>query len=337
MTSIPIPIVAAMMLIMLAAMNHHQLSETSSGKLFMAVIYTYALSMLVIGLRWSLDAVSLMRFAAAFAIASTALLYLSFRSLGCQPALRIKRDWPHVIPLVIIVMIGFLSPQWTDLLLIITKVVYALLLLRLAKNSPVSLQLARLDWLSNTERALWIAAIMLLASAVVDVAIAIDFAFNNGRFAASIVGMVNLLGVLILGVVAVLAGSGSVDQETAPIEQSAQSPPESTLEDRALLDQLNTLLIEQQLYSDPNLNLQKLARKIGHPPRTISRAINQLTEQNVSQWVNSARINAACILLKNDKLSVTEAMMEAGFSTKSNFNREFRRVTGLSPSEWRRK
>jgi AraC-like DNA-binding protein len=28
-------------------------------------------------------------------------------------------------------------------------------------------------------------------------------------------------------------------------------------------------------------------------------------------------------------------MLEAGFSTKSNFNREFRRVTGTSPAQWR--
>ncbi|MBB5533605.1 AraC-like DNA-binding protein [Rhizobium giardinii] len=32
---------------------------------------------------------------------------------------------------------------------------------------------------------------------------------------------------------------------------------------------------------------------------------------------------------------MTEIMFEAGFSTKSNFNREFRRVTGVSPSHYR--
>jgi AraC-like DNA-binding protein len=32
--------------------------------------------------------------------------------------------------------------------------------------------------------------------------------------------------------------------------------------------------------------------------------------------------------------SVTEAMFASGFSTKSNFNREFLRVTGASPSKW---
>ena len=32
---------------------------------------------------------------------------------------------------------------------------------------------------------------------------------------------------------------------------------------------------------------------------------------------------------------VTDAMLASGFNTKSNFNREFRRVTGRTPSDWR--
>lgn len=34
-------------------------------------------------------------------------------------------------------------------------------------------------------------------------------------------------------------------------------------------------------------------------------------------------------------MPVTTAMLESGFQTKSNFNREFRRVTGQSPANWR--
>jgi AraC-like DNA-binding protein len=35
------------------------------------------------------------------------------------------------------------------------------------------------------------------------------------------------------------------------------------------------------------------------------------------------------------RASVTTAMLDSGFNTKSNFNREFLRVTGASPSKWR--
>ena len=36
-----------------------------------------------------------------------------------------------------------------------------------------------------------------------------------------------------------------------------------------------------------------------------------------------------------DGESVTTAMLSSGFNTRSNFNREFRRITGKSPSDWR--
>jgi len=94
-------------------------------------------------------------------------------------------------------------------------------------------------------------------------------------------------------------------------------------------------LVEDGLYADSELNLQRFARKAGIPARTISRTVNAQTGQNISQWVNNARINAVCRLLENAHLSISEAMFEAGFTTKSNFNREFRRIKGSSPSEWR--
>jgi AraC-like DNA-binding protein len=73
------------------------------------------------------------------------------------------------------------------------------------------------------------------------------------------------------------------------------------------------------------------------PARTISGAGNRVARKNVSQYINDHRIAEACRLLRETDISVTSAMFEAGFQTKSNFNREFRRVTSLSPAAWREK
>ena len=40
-------------------------------------------------------------------------------------------------------------------------------------------------------------------------------------------------------------------------------------------------------------------------------------------------------MLADPKASITETIYASGFNTKSNFNREFARVTGKTPSEWR--
>jgi len=107
-------------------------------------------------------------------------------------------------------------------------------------------------------------------------------------------------------------------------------------ENAELLKQLEKELLSNKLYADSELNLQRLARKAGIPPRAVSRAINASTGLNMSQWVNNARIEAACELLQQSQISIGQAMFEVGFTTKSNFNREFKRITGQSPSEWRR-
>ncbi|WP_442905431.1 helix-turn-helix domain-containing protein [Janthinobacterium sp. B9-8] len=53
----------------------------------------------------------------------------------------------------------------------------------------------------------------------------------------------------------------------------------------------------------------------------------------MSRYINRHRIRHACERLQAGD-SVTTAMLASGFNAKSNFNREFRRITGQAPSEW---
>ncbi|MEY9722861.1 AraC-like DNA-binding protein [Sinorhizobium fredii] len=105
--------------------------------------------------------------------------------------------------------------------------------------------------------------------------------------------------------------------------------------DSEVLDRIDHLLAEQRLSRDENLTLSRLARRAGVPARLISGAVNRLARKNVSQYINDFRIAEACRLLRGTDMPVTAAMLESGFQTKSNFNREFRRVTSLSPASWR--
>jgi AraC-like DNA-binding protein len=110
----------------------------------------------------------------------------------------------------------------------------------------------------------------------------------------------------------------------------------SSPEDEAIVARATAALDEGELYRNENLSLAKLARKAGLPARDLSSALNRATGLNVSQFVNNRRIAEACRLLEETSQSATAIMFDAGFSTKSNFNREFRRVTGMSPRQWRK-
>ena len=104
---------------------------------------------------------------------------------------------------------------------------------------------------------------------------------------------------------------------------------------KAVFERLEKLISTEKLYLDADINLNRIARRMVLPVRDVSRAVNSQTGQNVSQYINMLRVKEACRLLKDTDLQITQIIYAAGFNTKSNFNREFMRVEGMSPSDWR--
>lgn len=136
---------------------------------------------------------------------------------------------------------------------------------------------------------------------------------------------------LTVGGLVLMRSLGQGERGPAPKASSISHDPEA---DQALMARLDTLLETRKLYLDPDLTLTRLARVLQVPVKRLSAAINRSTGSNVSRYVNGYRIREACHCLEGGA-SVTEAMLASGFNTKSNFNREFRRVTGKTPSSWR--
>ena len=101
------------------------------------------------------------------------------------------------------------------------------------------------------------------------------------------------------------------------------------------MQRLNRLFEVSSLHRDTELNLRRLSRRLGVPDRSVSQAVNRTMGMSVSQYVNSYRIKDACKLLKTTDKSILQISMAAGFLSKSNFNREFTRITQKSPSRWR--
>jgi AraC-like DNA-binding protein len=79
-----------------------------------------------------------------------------------------------------------------------------------------------------------------------------------------------------------------------------------------------------------------LAATAGMTPAAFSRSFRKHTGMGVVEYVNRLRINLACQLLMNDAaLSVTDICYATGFNNLSNFNRQFLRRKGMSPSRFR--
>ena len=90
-------------------------------------------------------------------------------------------------------------------------------------------------------------------------------------------------------------------------------------------------------YLDPNLTIVQLARQMSQPQRVISETINHSTGVSFSQWINQWRIEEAKALIVDDPdKGLLDIMLSAGFQSKSNFNKSFKDIVGLTPSEWRK-
>lgn len=203
-----------------------------------------------------------------------------------------------------------------------------------------------LDWLSNhplnsilpVQRTFMIAGAVLVGSACVDMIVLADIQWNHTKFSSALVGYSNLTLLVLLSVIFFRAGAPSRRVVTKPpAPPHAQTVETAGTEQGAqeILDLLDAEMTETHLYRNENLTLDQIARRIRMPARQVSAAVNSLRAMNVPQYVNTFRIQDACRILESTDMPVTSVVFEVGFTTKSNFNREFQRVTGLTPSEWR--
>ena len=72
-------------------------------------------------------------------------------------------------------------------------------------------------------------------------------------------------------------------------------------------------------------------------PVYLSRAIKAVSGKTVMEWINEARIAEAKILLRKPNTSIQEIAEDLSFSDQSAFGKFFKKQTGLSPLEYRRK
>lgn len=80
---------------------------------------------------------------------------------------------------------------------------------------------------------------------------------------------------------------------------------------------------------------QEIATQIGMTTAAFCRYFKEKTGKGFIYFVNEMRIGYACKLLIEKQLSISQVCFECGFNNLSNFNRTFKRQTGLTPQEYR--
>ncbi|EIO3980787.1 helix-turn-helix transcriptional regulator [Vibrio vulnificus] len=346
MLAIPIPFVVSLMLATLAVTLHVRYSEQAPKA--MRFILLCALTTGVVGLRWTYNLPIIAILQPILASFIPIVAWITFAHPNEQAIQRIAK---HFLAPLLVALCATTRSFWAlplDELLTGIYLFYGMALIRHSTREASFNHISFGCW-ENAKRAANIAGWMLMFSALIDGAMSLDFAVNQGKLAPYIlsVGHLVLLPILSLTVVTVAMSSAPIE-ETSSQKQSSEKG--STIADKEpslpiitrdqakeIVSALELLMNEKSAYLDPELTLSKLSRKLCIPAKHISIAVNMLLDKNISKLINEYRIeHAKCALQQSDQ-TVTQIMMNSGFQTKSNFNREFSRVTGMTPSQFRQR
>ncbi|MDI9872077.1 helix-turn-helix domain-containing protein [Flectobacillus roseus] len=103
---------------------------------------------------------------------------------------------------------------------------------------------------------------------------------------------------------------------------------------------LKNLLETQQIYLQSELSLSQLSQELGVPAYQVSEVINRQYQETFFDLINRYRIEEIKRRLNDDQyahLSILGIAMDCGFNSKSSFNTAFKKFTGMTPSEYKKK
>jgi len=275
------------------------------------------------------------------------LLLLPIAYLFCQALARprlawlVGRDSMHLLP--VVAGLGVLAFGWVhlvDILIIVTEGAYAMLLLRLLSSGPSAIELPRrfqkiaFRW---GQCFLIYYAFLLIA----DIAIAVQT--SDGRatgqssaFAISMAGLFiagAFVGLSAMGKDSIFAwlGEGGLHKSSGPQTLA-------NIESQAFGQAITLAIAAPENYGDEDLTIKKFARRMGVPVRKISEVVNRDLQCSFSELVSQARINAAKEILASPEgrsKKIVDVALCVGFGSKSNFNKEFKKIANCTPSEYR--
>lgn len=138
----------------------------------------------------------------------------------------------------------------------------------------------------------------------------------------------------------IFAGITEADEEVSQaIQRKYQASTMADDEEAQVARQLMQVMEQEKPFLDAGLTLKMLAERMEVSPRHLSQVINSHYGQNFSEFVNGFRIKEAQHRFahpEDARETILEVLYAVGFNSKSNFNHTFKRITGVTPSQYKK-
>jgi AraC-like DNA-binding protein len=88
---------------------------------------------------------------------------------------------------------------------------------------------------------------------------------------------------------------------------------------------------------DEKIELEEVASIAFMTPNAFCRYFKKKTRKSFTQYLNEIRLRHACKLLIEGEIQITTVCYQSGFNTLTNFNRQFKNLMKVTPSEYMEK
>ena len=102
---------------------------------------------------------------------------------------------------------------------------------------------------------------------------------------------------------------------------------------------LAAFMRKSRIYLDPDLSLEVLATRMKMSRHHLTQLLNEKLEKNFYSFINEYRIGEAIDRLTDPSLQVNilSLAFDCGFNSKSSFNIYFKKITGTTPTAYRKR
>ena len=130
--------------------------------------------------------------------------------------------------------------------------------------------------------------------------------------------------------------SHSIDKQE-DLAPKYQSQLDQESKDR-LFERIKDVMNDIAIICKPDFSLQQLAIQVGSNYKYVSQVVNERYGKSFKQVLNEQRVLEACRILNDPNqsahLTIEAIAANLGFNSRSNFTVTFKRITGISPSDF---
>lgn len=99
--------------------------------------------------------------------------------------------------------------------------------------------------------------------------------------------------------------------------------------------QISKVLYYIETHLDANLNINTLAKIAGYSPYHFSRIFKMCVGESVMSYSSRLRLENASLKMINANKSIIEVALEAGYETPNGFNKAFKKIFDMTPTEYK--